>query len=99
MPLDGDGGGLENALDRRHLVVTDPAALHQRYAKAHVTDPLPMDRYKFAIKCSVIVAVVPVPPRSRVRPCRFCSVRLTDSSMRWAAARWPMCSSIRGADR
>ena len=35
VPVDGDAGRLENALDGRHLVEPDAAALHQRHAQAH----------------------------------------------------------------
>ena len=35
VPVDADAGGFEDALDGRHLIEAEPAALHQRDANGH----------------------------------------------------------------
>ncbi len=57
----------------------------------------PVDRW--ASNWSVIVAVLPSPPRSRVNPLPSARVRDTESSICRAMPRWPMWTSIMAALR
>src|SRR5258708_6725952 len=90
VPGDCNARLLDNALHGRDLIEAHAAALDQGDAESHD---------KFSMMAAVRVAVVPVPPRSRVSPTPLSSVRRTADSTRRAGSGWPMCSSMRAAER
>src|SRR5262249_44702264 len=67
VPVDGDAGGVKDFLDCRHLVEAAAASLDQSHTQAHGR-PFSRCYPRFAISCSVSVAVLPSPLRSAVKP-------------------------------